>query len=85
MLGVSSRQDRRLFDHAHRELGVTLDQVLHLCAIPQLDHPVARDIGFRCVWVDRGTSRHLLPDYQSDATVRTLDEIPALLDHRFEE
>ena len=78
------KPDRRLFDYAHRELGVTLDQVLHICASPQLDHPVARDMGFRCVWVDRGTGRQLLPDYQPDATVRTLDEIPALLSHWFE-
>ncbi|OCR26067.1 hydrolase [Pseudomonas syringae] len=73
------KPDRRLFDYAHRELGVTLDQVLHICASPQLDHPVARDMGFRCVWVDRGTGRQLLPDYQPDATVQTLDQIPSLL------
>lgn len=69
---------RRLFDYAHEQLGVTKDDVVHICASPHLDHAAARDIGFRCVWVDRGTGRRLLPDYTPDAIVRTLDEVPAL-------
>lgn len=72
------KPDRRLFDHAHAQLGVTPAQVVHICASPHLDHAAARDIGFRCVWVDRGTGRRLLPDYRPDATVRTLEEVPAL-------
>jgi 2-haloacid dehalogenase len=42
-------------------------------------------MGFRCIGIDRGTGRQLLPDYQPDATVRTLDEIPALLGKWFED
>ena len=45
-----------------------------------IDHAAARDIGFRCVWVDRGTGRKLLPDYVPDAIVGTLDEVPTLFD-----
>lgn len=72
------KPDRRLFDYACEQLGVAFDEVVHICASPQLDHQAARDIGFRCVWVDRGTGRRLLADYRPDAIVATLDEIPAL-------
>ncbi|WP_454056398.1 haloacid dehalogenase type II [Cupriavidus sp. Marseille-Q8015] len=71
---------RRLFDYAHEQLGVSKDEVVHICASPHLDHAAARDIGFRCVWVDRGTGRKLLPDYVPDAIVGTLDEVPTLFD-----
>lgn len=69
---------RRLFDYAHEQLGVSKDEVVHICASPHLDHAAAREIGFRCVWVDRGTGRKLLPDYVPDAIVSKLDEVPAL-------
>jgi len=69
---------RRLFDYAHEQLGVTKDDVVHICASPHLDHAAARDIGFRCVWIDRGTGRSLLPDYTPDATLATLDQVPTL-------
>jgi 2-haloacid dehalogenase len=71
---------RCLFDHAHEQLGVTKDEVVHICASPHLDHAAARDIGFRCVWIDRGTGRTLLPDYTPDATLARLDQVPALFD-----
>ncbi|GAA0764818.1 haloacid dehalogenase type II [Ideonella azotifigens] len=73
------KPNRRLFDHAHEALGVTKDEVLHICASPHLDHAAARDIGFRCVWIDRGTGRRLLPDYAPDATLPTLAGVPELL------
>lgn len=66
------KPDRRLFDHAHMLLGVQPAEVVHICASPHLDHAAARDVGFRCIWVDRGTGRRLLPDYRPDATVRDL-------------
>lgn len=63
----------RLFDYAHEQLGVTRDEVVHICASPMLDHTAARDMGFRCVWIDRGTGRPLLPDYRPDAILSSLD------------
>jgi len=72
------KPSRRIFAHAHASLGVTTDEVVHICASPHLDHAAARDIGFRCVWIDRGTGRKLLPDYRPDATVATLDRVPDL-------
>ena len=65
----------RLFDYAHEQLGVTRDEVVHICASPTLDHTAARDMGFRCVWIDRGTGRQLLPDYRPDAILSSLDQV----------
>lgn len=78
---VSAEQARaykpsaRIFHHAHKELGVTGDKVVHICASPHLDLAAARDIGFRCIWVDRGTARKPLPDYEPDATIQSLDTV----------
>jgi 2-haloacid dehalogenase len=72
------KPNRQLFDYAHAQLGVTKDDVVHICASPHLDHAAARDIGFRCVWIDRRTGRRRLPDYQPDATLAQLDEVPPL-------
>ncbi|MDN3223513.1 haloacid dehalogenase type II [Pseudomonas nunensis] len=68
----------RLFDYAHEQLGVRRDQVVHICASPMLDHTAARDMQFRCVWIDRGTGRQLLPDYRPDAILSTLDQVVPL-------
>lgn len=65
----------RLFDFAHEQLGVTRDEVVHICASPMLDHTAARDMGFRCVWIDRSTGRQLLPDYRPDAILPSLDQV----------
>lgn len=64
-----------IFAHAHQKLGVTTADVVHICASPHLDLAAARDIGFRCIWIDRGTGRQPLPDYRPDATVATLDRV----------
>lgn len=68
----------RLFDYAHEQLGVSRDQVVHICASPTLDHTAARDMHFRCVWIDRGTGRQLLPDYRPDEILSTLDQVVPL-------
>lgn len=68
----------RLFDYAHEQLGVSREQVVHICASPMLDHAAARDMHFRCVWIDRGTGRQLLPDYRPDAILSTLDQVVPL-------
>lgn len=71
------KPSRSIFDHAHRELGVTIDDVVHICASPHLDLAAARDMGFRCIWINRGTGREPLPDYQPDEEFATLDAVPA--------
>jgi 2-haloacid dehalogenase len=72
------KPSRKLFDYAFDKLGVTKDEVVHICASPHLDHAAAREIGFRCVWIDRGTGRTALPGYTPDATLVTLDQVPVL-------
>lgn len=72
------KPDRRIFAHAHAELGQGKDAILHVCASPHLDLAAARDIGFRCVWVNRGTGRAPLPDYAPDAEIATLDGLVPL-------
>ncbi len=74
------KPDPRLFDYAHAQLGVSRDQVVHICASPTLDHTAARDMHFHCVWIDRGTGRQLLPDYQPDAILSTLDQVLPLFE-----
>jgi 2-haloacid dehalogenase len=71
------KPSRTIFEHAHRELGVTKDDIVHICASPHLDLAAARDIGFRCIWIDRGTGRKPLGDYTPDRILSTLDQVPA--------
>jgi len=72
------KPDHKLFEYAHRQLGVNKDQVLHICASPHLDLPVARDMGFRCIWIDRG-ARKPLSGYKPDATLPDLAKVPAFI------
>jgi 2-haloacid dehalogenase len=73
------KPSRQIFEHAHRALGVTKEDIVHICASPHLDLAAARDIGFRCIWIDRGTGRTAPPDYAPNAVLPTLDRVPALL------
>lgn len=72
------KPSRRIFEHAHRALGVNVDTVVHICASPHLDLAAARDMGFRCVWIDRSTGRKPLPDYRPNAELPSLDRVPGL-------
>jgi 2-haloacid dehalogenase len=67
---------RQIFEHAHTALGVQQDQIVHICASPHLDLAAARDMGFRCIWIDRGTGRKPLPDYTPNHVFSTLDRVP---------
>ena len=72
------KPSRRTFEYAHAALGVAKDDVVHICASPHLDLAAARDIGFRCIWIDRGTGRKPLPDYTPDERLPALDHVPPL-------
>ena len=67
---------REIFERAWQGMGVTKDEACHVCASPHLDLAAARDMGFRCVWVDRGTGRVAPAGYVPDAVVPTLDGVP---------
>lgn len=68
----------KIFVHAHKTLGVMQEDIVHICASPHLDLAAARDIGFRSIWINRGTGREPLPDYEPDAELPTLDRVPVL-------
>ena len=70
------KPSREIFAIAHQALGVGKDDVVHICASPHLDLAAARDIGFRAIWIDRGTGRGPLPDYTPDEIFPTLDRVP---------
>ncbi|WP_245318831.1 hypothetical protein [Consotaella salsifontis] len=38
----------------------------------------ARDLGFRAIWIDRGTGRRAPADYTPNEVFPTLDRVPAL-------
>ena len=67
----------KIFKHAFEQLGVGLEEVVHICASPHLDLAAARDMGFRCIWINRGTVREPLADYIPDEEYSTLDQVPA--------
>lgn len=70
---------QQIFDHAHAALDLSRADVVHICASPHLDLAAARDLGFRCIWIDRGTGRKPLPDYTPNAVFPTLDRVPPFL------
>lgn len=70
------KPSRQIFEFAHRTLGVTKNDVVHICASPHLDLAAARDVGFRCIWIDRGTGRKPLCDYKPNEVFSTLDRVP---------
>ncbi|MBY5565404.1 haloacid dehalogenase type II [Rhizobium leguminosarum] len=70
---------RQIFHHAWESLGIGMDDLMHICASPHLDLAAARELGFRTVWVDRGTGRKPLADYHPNEIVPTLDRVPAVL------
>ncbi len=69
----------QIFHHAWKSLGIGMEDLVHICASPHLDLVAARELGFRTVWVDRGTGRKPLADYHPNEIVPALDKIPAIL------
>lgn len=68
----------QIFQHAWKTLGIGMDDLVHICASPHLDLAAARELGFRAIWVDRGTGRKPLSDYRPNEIVPTLDKVPGL-------
>jgi len=77
-LAQAYKPSEKIFNCAHNTLGVEKTEVVHICASPHLDLAAARDMGFRCIWINRGTDRTPLPDYTPDAEFPTLDHVPKL-------
>lgn len=70
------KPSRKTFEFAHDAIGAGIADIVHICASPHLDLAAARDVGFRCVWIDRGTGRKPLPDYTPHLVLPTLDRVP---------
>ena len=68
----------QIFRHAWKTLGIGMDDLVHICASPHLDLAAARELGFRAIWVDRGTGRKPLSDYRPNEIVPTLNKVPGL-------
>lgn len=68
----------QIFHHAWKSFGISMEDLVHICASPHLDLAAARELGFRTVWVDRGTGRKPLSDYHPNAVVPTLDKVPEI-------
>jgi 2-haloalkanoic acid dehalogenase type II len=69
------KPSQQIFRYAWESLGIDMDDLVHICASPHLDLAAARELGFRAIWVDRGTGRQLPGDYQPNDTVPTLDKV----------
>ncbi|MFT5174191.1 MAG: 2-haloacid dehalogenase [Gammaproteobacteria bacterium] len=69
------KPSQKIFQYAHRELGVSPADIVHVCASPHLDLAAARDMGFRCIWINRGSGREPLADYTPDSEFATLNKI----------
>ncbi len=69
------KPSQQIFRHAWTSLDIGTEDLVHICASPHLDLVAARDLGFRAVWVDRGTGRKAPADYRPDATVPALDRV----------
>ena len=72
------KPSRQTFQHAWKTLGINMEDLVHICASPHLDLVAARELGFRTVWVDRGTGRKVPDDYRPNAIVPTLDKVPSV-------
>jgi 2-haloacid dehalogenase len=76
---TSYKPSHHIFNYAHHQLSVLKEDIIHICASPHLDLVAARDLGFRCIWIDRGTARKPLPDYTPNAVFHTLSEASQFL------
>jgi 2-haloacid dehalogenase len=72
------KPSHRIFEHAHKLLGVTREDVVHICASPHLDLVATQALGLRAIWIDRGTGRRPIGGYTPEAVLPTLEGIPHL-------
>lgn len=68
----------QIFRYAWKTLGIGVDDLVHICASPHLDLVAASELGFRAIWVDRGTGRKPVADYRPNEIVPTLDKVPGI-------
>lgn len=74
------KPSRQIFEHAWQALGVTKDDLVHICASPHLDLTAARNLHVRAVWVDRGTGRKAPTGFEPDEVAHGLDMVPGFFE-----
>jgi 2-haloalkanoic acid dehalogenase type II len=72
------KPDLRLFQHAHKVLGVTPTEVIHIAASQPLDMAVCRVLGIRAFWVNRRGEK-AEEQYKPFTEVTTVAEAVTLL------
>jgi 2-haloacid dehalogenase len=72
------KPDPRLFQHAHKALGVTPADVIHIAASQPLDMAVCRVLGIRAFWVNRRGEK-AEEQYKPFTEVTTVAEAAAVL------
>ena len=72
------KPDHRLFEFAHRAMGVTKDETVHVGMGQFTDMKVCRECGIRGVWIDR-SGEPANPVWASDAVLPDLARLPDLL------
>lgn len=72
------KPDLRLFQHAHKVLGVTPADVIHIAASQPLDMAVCKVLGIRAFWVNRRGEK-AEERYKPFTEVTTVAEAAALL------
>jgi 2-haloacid dehalogenase len=72
------KPDPRLFQHAHKVLGVATYEVMHVAMSQALDMSVCKALGIRAVWVNRGREK-AVASYRPYAEVKSLTEVARLL------
>lgn len=72
------KPDYALFRHAYATMGVTKEETIHVAMGQFSDLKVCRELGIRCVWIDR-EGEPLDPAWQPDAVLKDLSGLPQLL------
>ncbi|MDB5416284.1 MAG: haloacid dehalogenase type [Rubritepida sp.] len=72
------KPSRRIFEHAHRVMGVTKDETVHVAMSLDLDMQACKQLGIRGIWINRlGIPAN--PDWKPYEELPDLRGLPALL------
>ncbi len=72
------KPSRKIFEHAHRVLGVTVEEVVHVAASMRLDIQACKELGIRCIWINRRGEAGR-PDYKPYEELNDLSGVPDYL------
>lgn len=73
------KPSRAIFEYAYEQLKVDPADTVHICASPILDLPACRDLGLRCIWINRIDGQKPPADFEPDAELNDLRGVPDLV------